>query len=166
MKKSKRNILIIIIIILIVAFFGYFFVFSPSFVTKPDIPKTPLASSDEIGSSHVNWILNEVGAYKLHSSLYFFGEPAVIESVITDQNKVFTTTINNNVPSTVEGPAANPDIRFSMTSDNFAKLYATSDILANAQQMRKNGEITIDILKDETFLAAKGYKVIYDSLPN
>ena len=165
MKKSKVAILIIVIIILIMAFFGYFFVISPSFVTKPDIPKTTLASSSEIESSHVNWILNEVGAYKLHSSLYLFGEPAVIESVITDQNQVFTTTINNNVPSTVNGPAASPDIRFIMAADNFAKLYATSDILANAQQMRKNGEITIEILKGESALAAKGYKAIYDSLP-
>jgi len=166
MKKSKKVLIVILIVILIVAFFGYFFVLTPSFVTKPNISKTLLSSSAEIESSHINWILNEVGAYKLHSGMYFTGEASIIESVITDLNKVFTTTITNNVPSTIEGSSTNPDIRFVMTANNFAKLYATSDILTNAQQMRKNGEISIEILKSEASLATKGYKAIYDSLPN
>ncbi|MCX6803113.1 MAG: hypothetical protein NTY48_00925 [Candidatus Diapherotrites archaeon] len=166
MKKLRMVVLIIILIVIIIAFFGYFFVLSPSFVAKANISKTPLISSAEIDNSHINWILNEVGAYKLHSNMYFSGEPAVIESVITDQNKVFTTTINNNVPSTISGPAVNPDLRFTMTAINFARLYATSDILSNAQKMRKSGEINIEILKEVSALATKGYKSIYDSLPS
>ena len=109
-------------------------------------------------------MLNEVGSYKLHPFL-LFGEPPVIESVITDQNRKFTTTVINNYPTTVGGAADNPDIRFSMNSADFMTLYAAPDVLAKAQEMKKSGLIKVEILKDEFTMAVKGYKTIYDSLP-
>jgi hypothetical protein len=163
-REKNRNIAIGVIAALLVLAFLYFFVVSPTFVAKPYIAKPALASASDIGSGQVNWLLNEVGAYKLHSYL-FFGEQPVIESVITDQNRVFTTTVINNYPTTVGGAATNPDIRFSMTSADFMVLYAAPDVLAKAQEMRKSGLIKVEILKDEFTMAVMGYKAIYDSLP-
>jgi hypothetical protein len=94
-----------------------------------------------------------------------FGEASVIECVITDQNRIFTMTVTDNHPATVGGAANSPDLRFSMNSTDFMTLYAASDTLAKAQEMRKSGQIKVDILKDDVTLAAKGYKAIYDSLP-
>ncbi len=164
LKKKLVFGAIAIVIIIGIIFFLYFFVLSPSFVTKPNIPKPTLVSADEIKPENINWALNEVGAYKLHSSMYFFGEPAVIESVVTDKGQVFSTTITNNYPTTTQGPAINPDIRFTMDSQSFTELYANSDILSKAKEMQKAGLVNIEILKDEAALAAKGYKVIYDSM--
>jgi hypothetical protein len=163
-REKNRNIAIGIVAILIFLAFLYFFVVSPTFVTKPNLTKLALASPSDIGSENVNWVLNEVGAYKLHSYL-LFGEPPVIESVITDQNRKFTTTIIDNYPTTVGGAANNPDIRFSMNSADFMTLYAAPDVLAKAQEMRKSGLIKVEILKDDFIMAMKGYKAIYDSLP-
>jgi hypothetical protein len=163
-REKNRNIAIGIVAILIFLAFMYFFVVSPTFVMKPNLTKLDLTSSSDIGSEHVNWMLNEVGAYKLHSYL-LFGEPPVIESVITDQNRKFTTTIIDNYPTTVGGAANNPDIRFSMNSADFMTLYAATDVLAKAQEMRKAGLIKVEILKDDFTMAVKGYKAIYDSLP-
>jgi uncharacterized membrane protein len=165
-REKNRNAIgiVAILTILIILVFLYFFVVSPTFVTKPNLTKLALTSPSDIGGGHVNWMLNEVGAYKLHSYL-LFGEPAVIESVITDQNRKFTTTIIDNYPTTVEGAASNPDIRFSMNSADFMILYASTDVLAKAQEMRKSGLIKVDILKDDFTMAMKGYKAIYDSLP-
>jgi hypothetical protein len=163
-REKNRNIAIGIVALLIFIAFLYVFVVSPVFVMKPSLTKLTLASPSDIGSDHVNWMLNEVGAYKLHSYL-LFGELPVIESVITDQNRKFTTTIRNNYPTTVGGAANNPDIRFSMNSADFMTLYAAPNVLAKAQEMRKSGLIKVDILKDEFTMAVKGYKAIYDSLP-
>jgi len=52
-----------------------------------------------------------------------------------------------------------------MNSADFMTLYAASDVLAKAQEMRKSGLIKVEILKDEFTMAVKGYKSIYDSLP-
>jgi hypothetical protein len=163
-REKNRNIAIGIVAMLIVFAFLYFFVVTPTFVMKPNLTKLALTSPSDIGSDHVNWVLNEVGAYKLHSYL-LFGEPPVIESVITDQNRKFTTTVIDNYPTTVGGAANNPDIRFSMNSAGFMTLYAAPDVLAKAQEMRKSGLIKVEILKDEFTMAVKGYKAIYDSLP-
>jgi hypothetical protein len=163
-REKNRKIAIGIVAILIFLAFMYFFVVSPTFVMKPNLTKLALASPSDIGSDHVNWMLNEVGAYKLHSYL-LFGEPPVIESVITDQNRKFTTTVIDNYPTTVGGAANNPDIRFSMSSTDFMTLYAAPDVLAKAQEMRKSGLIKVEILKDDFTMAMKGYKAIYDSLP-
>jgi hypothetical protein len=163
-REKNRNIAIGIVAALAVLAFLYLFVVAPTFIMKPSLTKLALASPSDIGSGHVNWLLNEVGAYRLHSYL-FLGEPPVIESVITDQNRKFTTTVRDNYPTTVEGAAINPDIRFSMNSADFMTLYAAPDALTKAQEMRKSGLIKIEILKDEFTMAVKGYKAIYDSLP-
>jgi hypothetical protein len=163
-REKNRNIAIGIVAILIFIAFMYFFVVSPTFVMKPNLTKIALVSPSDIGSDHVNWLLNEVGAYKLHPYL-LFGEPPVIESVITDQNRKFTTTVIDNYPTTVGGAANNPDIRFSMNSADFMTLYAAPDVLAKAQEMRRSGLIKVEILKDDFTMAMKGYKAIYDSLP-
>ena len=163
-RGENRNIVIGIVAMLIVLAFLYFFVVTPTFVMKPNVTKLALASPSDIGGEHLNWVLNEVGAYKLHSYL-LFGGPPVIESVITDQNRRFTTTVRDNYPTTVGGSANNPDIRFSMNSADFMTLYAAPDVLAKAQEMRKSGLIKVEILKDEFTMAVKGYKAIYDSLP-
>ena|SRR3989338_4458685 len=163
-REKNRNIALGIVAILVLFSFVYFFVVSPAFAVKPGMAKPALASASDIGSGHVNWVLNEVGAYKLHPYL-LFGDLPVIESVITDQDRKFTTTVRDNYPATVEGAANNPDMRFSMKSADFMDLYAAPDVLAKAREIRKSGLIKVEILKDDLTMAAKGYKAIYDALP-
>jgi len=148
---------------LILAFL-YLFVVTSTFATKPSLTKSDLASPLDIGSGHVNWVLNEIGIYKLHPYL-LFGELPVIEFVITDQSKTFTTTVTNNYPTTVAGYTTNPDTRFSMTSADFATLYASTDVLAKTREMIKSGLLKVEVVsKNEFALAVKGYKSIYDAL--
>jgi hypothetical protein len=163
-KQKDRNVVVGFVAIFLILAFLYLFVVTPTFVTKPVVAKPALATASDIDSAHVNWLLNEVGAYRLHTYL-MFGETPVIESVITDQGKVFTTTVRDNQPTTVVGTATNPDIRFSMSGANFMTLYAASDTLAQAQAMRRSGQIVVNILKDDFTMAVKGYNAIYDSLP-
>lgn len=163
-KEYNRNVGIGIVVLVLVFAFLYLFVVTDMFAIKIEMAKPALASASDIGADQVNWVLNEVGAYKLHP-YFLFGESPVIESVITDQSRTFTTTVVNHQPTTVGGAAANPDIRFSMSSADFMTLYAASDTLAQAQVMKRSGQIVVNILKDDFTMAVKGYKAIYDALP-
>ena len=150
-------------VVVLLVIYAYFFILNPSFVAKPNIPKTPLSSPQEIAVGHVSWLLNEVGAYKLHPSITS-SELPVIESYVTDLDKRFTTTINNNYPTTTEGAAQNPDIRFVTDSAGFARLYAAADIIAEAKAMSSEKILSVEVLKDQAFLAEKGYLAIYDAI--
>ena len=162
-KKISMGAIGIVAVLVIVGFL-YFFVITSTFAAKPSVAKPALASASDIGSGQINWLMNEVGAYKLHPYM-LFGEASIIECVITDQNRTFTMTVTDNNPTTLGGAANSPDLRFTMNSADFMTLYAAPDTLAKAQEMRKSGQIKVDILKDDVTLAAKGYKAIYDSMP-
>jgi len=160
-KKSRKPLLFAVIIVIVaVLCYAWFFIISPTFVTKPDIPKPALAEAPAAGN--VNWAVNELGSYKLHPSLS--GEPAVMEIVVTDAGKTFTSTTTNNVPVTTEGPATDPDIRLKLVSADFARLYNAADPADEAAALYNEGKAQVELLKDATTLAAKGYKAIYDEM--
>jgi len=141
--------------------YGWFFVVSPTFVSKPLIEKPILAGEPEEG--HVNWVVNELSAYKLHSNP-FSGEAAEMEIIILDLGKTFTTVVEDNVPITREGKGENPDIRIKINSENFMRLYEAENLEAEAVRLFKEGKAEVELLKPETELAVKGYKAIYDEL--
>ncbi len=158
-----RRILIGAGVVILLILYAYFFILNPSFVTKPNIPKPSLASPQDIAVGHVNWLMNEVGAYKLHPSITS-SEPPVIESYVTDLDRRFTTTITNNYPTTTDGAAQNPDIRFVTDGAGFVRLYSAADIIAEAKAMSSDGILNVEVLKDQAFLAEKGYLAIYDAV--
>lgn len=161
-KGLGKMILIAVLIVSIsIITYAWFFVISPTFVTKPGISKPALTAEPEEG--HVNWLVNELGSYKLHPDP-LSGEPAVMEIVVTDLGRTFTSTTENNMPSTTEGAATSPDIRISITSEYFARLYQAEDASAEAVALFNEGNAEIELLKSETELATKGYKGIYDEL--
>ncbi|MEM5814434.1 MAG: hypothetical protein QXD77_01315 [Candidatus Aenigmatarchaeota archaeon] len=161
-KKPKKPLLFAAAVIAAaVLCYAWFFIISPTFVSKPVLPKPALEGAP--GEGHLNWAVNELGAYKLHSDP-LSGEPPVMEIVVTDLGRTFTSTTINNMPSTTEGAAVNPDIRLKLTSENFARLYKSADSSAEAAALYKEGKAEVELLKDTTTLAAKGYKAIYDEM--
>jgi hypothetical protein len=160
-SNIKIAALAVAIIVVALVAYAYFFIISPTFVSKPVVEKVTLA--EQPVANNINWAVNELGSFKLHANP-LNGEPAVMEIVVTDIGKTFTTTISNNVPSTVEGAATNPDIRLKIASADFAQLYSASDPAAEAAVLYKEGKAQVELLKDTTTLAAKGYKAIYDAM--
>ncbi|MEM5804254.1 MAG: hypothetical protein QXU82_00155 [Candidatus Aenigmatarchaeota archaeon] len=144
-----------------IAAYAYFFIISPTFVIKPFIPKTALG--DDITADNVNWMVNELGAYKLHASP-LTGEAPQMEIAISDTGEKFTVTTSGNIPSTTETVPLIPDIRIRVGRADFAELYNSDDVAAKAVAMQKEGKVQIELLKGMDVLAAKGYKAIYDEL--
>ena len=148
-----------VIAVIIVAYL-WFFILNPSFVAKPEIEK-PSLDVNNIEPGNVNWILNELGVYKLHADPAS-GELPEIELHVEDNDETFTTVVEDNVPSTTENGADNPDIEITLSSDDFAELYDSDNIQGDTSSLYDEGEISMNLVKDMDVLAFKGYKVIYD----
>ena len=163
MAKSNKKKYALIAVVAIVAILAgiYFFVINPIFVMKPFIAKAALG--DDIIADNVNWLVNELGAYKHHASP-LTGEAPQMEILITDTGEKFSTTTTNNVPSATEAAASSPDIRIKVGKANFAELYNSADLLTKAIAMQKEGKVQIELLKGMDVLAAKGYQAIYSQL--
>ncbi|MBI2076466.1 MAG: hypothetical protein HYT72_04430 [Candidatus Aenigmarchaeota archaeon] len=157
----QKKIIVLAVIIVLAAVISYFYfgIVSPV-VPKPLVSKPVLAENQEIKTEHVNYVVNELGAYKLHPSLS--GEPAEIE--VVSAGKLFTITTQDGKTATKEGKAANPDIRITAPPAAFVRLFSAADITAEISKLYSDGLIEVALLKDQATLALKGYKGIYDEL--
>jgi len=159
-RKSRRKLILIpvlsVSIVLIVAFF-YLFIL-PTLVEKPFIPKP--AYEENVTTEHVNWVANELGAYKLQTSPV--GEKPEIEVNILDTYEFFTVIVEGNTPITYLGKAQNPDIRIITKSIYVGELLEADDPLEKTVVLYNEGKIKIEILKDEVTLISKGYLTLYN----
>ncbi|MCX6819044.1 MAG: hypothetical protein NT129_03535 [Candidatus Aenigmarchaeota archaeon] len=158
-KHSYKKLGIIIIAVFISIFlFAYFFIISPVFVSKPFMTKP--AFGGEVETEHIDWVVNELDGYKLHSSLS--GETPVME-VIVDE-KTFTVTTKDGRVISSPGTAPDPDIRIRTDMETFALLFNSNNIQDGAAKLYDEGKIEITLIKDVSALTLKGYKVIYDAV--
>jgi hypothetical protein len=167
-KKARRKLIItivsaIIILLILTTAFAYFFYISPVFIRKPVIEKPQLnAESPAIMSDHVTYIVNELGGYKLHGGP--LGGVAQMELFLSDINKYFTITVEKHKVYTVGGEAPNPDVRFSAKEKVFLDLFNAENMIEETKKLVELEIVEVDPLLDETVLAMKGYKAIYDNL--
>ena len=161
-KKSRKKIIVLasVVIIAVFLFYLYFFIISPTFVTKPYLEKPTLQAGQNVEEGHVNWVINELGGYKLHAAP-LGGDPLI--ELITE-GKTFTVKIISNQVSSYLGKATDPDIRITAEREAFERILSADDIKTEINNLYNEGKITIELLKDETSLVLKGYKAIYDEL--
>ena len=161
-KGSKKKLIIIVAVLAVIASasYLYFFIISPTFVAKPFLEKPTLAENEEIGEDHINWVVNELGGYKLHPSP--LGGDPVIELVI-EGNTFTVTTSGNNVLSSL-GTPSDPDIRITANREAFERILSADDAQEEIIDLFMEGAVGFEMIKDEATLALKGYKGIYDEL--
>ena len=159
MPSKKLIAAVIIVIILAVIAYFYFGIISPV-ATKPALQKPLLKAGEPVKNEHINWIVNELGGYKLHPSLS--GEPPEIEVLVADMTFAVTTVKGRT--SAREGPATNPDIVIKAPYDAVVRIFASDNLLKEISNLYNEGTVTFELLKDQATLALKGYKGIYDEL--
>ncbi len=155
--SRKKALAVLAVILVAVSAYAYFGIISPV-VQKPDVEK-PIHDGN-ITAEQVNWVVNEMGGYKLHASVN--GEPAEIEIIAGDN--VFTMTTKDGRTVTAQGRAANPDIRLVTSANAVAQIMNAKDVKAEILKLYTEGAVSIELLKDQATLALKGYKGIYDEL--
>ncbi len=156
MQKKFAVLAVIVVLISIVAYL-YFGIISPV-VPKPQLQKPQL--TEAASSEQINWVVNELGGYKLHPSIT--GEQAEIEVVSGDNTFSVTTADGKTV--TTAGKAANPDIRITASYDALVKIFGAADVKSEIVRLYNDGSIDVELIKDEAALALKGYKGVYDEL--
>ena len=155
----KKKIAVIAAIVILAAVIFFPSPLTSSQAKKPTLTtsagegvKPPLAQS--IGSENVNWVANEIGAYKL-------GDGAQIEIAVG--GAIYTTFVNAHVPTTSPG-SGSPDIRITVSVSDFQTLYSSSDMISAARQLYDEGKLSVELKRSEITLALKGYKALYDEL--
>ncbi len=157
-KKSRKKLAAILIVLVLALVGAYLYLSISPAVQKSFIEKPPLEG--EVNEQHISWIVNEIGAYKLHPSIS--GEEPEIELV--SEGKTYTITTKDGKPVTAAGQAKNPDIRINASGSALIKMFTSVDARQEVVNLYNAGEITIEFLKDQAALALKGYKAIYDAV--
>ncbi len=180
-KKEKESLhifskyvlpVIAIILIMVVFFWAYYFVIAPNsvskqFIEKPSLPENSLtrikAGMEVINSNHINYVINEIGAYKLHNS-FGTGDFPVIEFILTDVNKTFYSYIQNNMPVTKQGYTKNKDIILKGSQETILNILKSTDVLGSVREAKNNNIIQVELVSDMMTLIAKGYLPVYETL--
>lgn len=159
--KEFPHILFILSVLIILGLgYFYFFMISPAFVVAPHIEKPSGVISEEVTSDELIYLLNEIGAYKLHNNP-LGGEYPVIEVLVEDSVQDFYFQVTDN--EIIEIPESHaPDIKLALDRKIISDIIDSPDSLQQILKHFSSGKITITPLQDEKVLALKGYKCIYD----
>lgn len=152
-----KKILIIIAALIVIGIVAYLLLFSPG-ATKPNIEKP--TDMTNISESHIAWLVNELGSYKLHANPTN-GEKPIMEII---SSKTYTVVIDSGLPVTTIGPASNPDIRITTQDQYIVELFNTTDFMGKVNEMYNEEKLTIQVLKSQDVLALKGYLSIYNEI--
>lgn len=163
-----------IAVVLVVVVFGgaYYFVIAPNLISKPFIEKPSLpedalerirAGEHIIGSKHINYIINEIGAYKLKNPFGTRKYP-IMEFVLIDVGKRYYSYVKDHMPLTKEGNAKNEDIVIKGSQETAFNILKSDNIKKAVKDANNNGELQVELISDMKTLATKGYLSIYDNL--
>lgn len=173
LHKVLDSVLVVVAIVVVLGVFGgaYFFIIAPGLIPKPFIEE-PVLPSDAlerinlgesvIGSDHINYVINEVGAYKLKKSLGS-GMP-IIEFIVTDTNERYYAYVKENKPITKKGNAKGEDIILKGSQETIFNILSSDNVQAAVKEANSEGKIDVEFTSDMKTLAAKGYLSLYDAL--
>jgi hypothetical protein len=174
-KSGKRKwfrislIVVLVLLLTVVLTIGYiyYFVINPIFIHKPNIEKTAITNSSNnsldnssvqtIGAENLIYLLNEIEAYKLHSSPS--GEKPLINFIIIDTNRVYSFTVeDNNIIS--QEFSDNPDVVMRVKEAVIIDVYQAQNTKEKIMKGYNEGSFEIELKKDLPTLAMKGYNSV------
>jgi ribosomal protein L17 len=97
-------------------------------------------------------------------SKFVSGERLEMEFLVTPANKYFTVVVENGQPSVTDGEAEDPDVRFTVGSDVVSRLLSADDFFSEVKDLRDEGKIGMEMVKDYETLKSMGYQDIYDEI--
>ncbi len=152
---SKKIIAVGAAVVIFVAIMGFYFTVISPLTPKPALEKPLLAEGQNVSSEHIEWVVNELGGYKL--------QPTAQIELAVEENK-FTVSTKDGKPSAAAGAASDPDLRITANREAFVSILASNNTNAEIISLYNQGAVSVELLKDQATLALKGYKGIYDAL--
>lgn len=169
MKKVLLIIGFIFIVLLLSGGIYYFTQIDNIFAEKVELEKPEVnlallledSTAQVIQEVHVEYIANEIGAYKLHSSS---DEAAVIVFEMTDIDKEIALIKDDDDAYATEEIPENYDLVVKSTQLIVAEILQEDDVSAGIVEGVQAGEIEVEINSDETTLAMKGFLAVYEEI--
>jgi len=125
-------------------------------VEKPAVGNSTLS----IDESHITFLLNEIGAYQLHSSVT--GKKPIIE-VWADDEK-FSSDVSGGKITTTRNLGNSPDIRIKTSKKEVVDALLSQNVTEYAKNSVSAGKTNLEIVAGYTELFTKGYLKIYTEL--
>lgn len=114
----------------------------------------------EITPEFLNYLLNELGAWKLHKNPLNFEKPFIDFEI---SGKKYTSIIGNEI-ETKEGSNENADIKFIFKKEDIISAILSENTLGYIKEKFETEEASIEPLTDDKELFVKGYLSLYNSL--
>ena len=180
-----------LIAFIIIGYSVHLFIIEPAFVEKPELERPPLLSESIsrsvqsngvtgdypvaqsiaislVDAKHLEYILTELGAYRLHKNP-LSGKSPKIEILVRDLKQTFTVFVEDNRVKVFEGHTKDPDVRVSVDQDAIVSLSIAPNeavfkeqaamLLSNYDASGYSGEL----LTSEADLLLKGYVSLYNA---
>jgi hypothetical protein len=125
--------------------------------------KPALSTSEPVKTEQVDWIVQELVTSDIRAN-YLTAERLEMEFFITPDNSYFTVVIDVRTPTTTQGRANDPDVRFTVGRDSVSRLLEAGDFFAEVKKLNSEGKIQMEMVKPYDELIAKGYEEIYEQI--
>ncbi len=167
-KKLWWTLSIVLVIILIAVGF-YFTKVNNIFADKKNLEKPDLdidfllsnPGTQVIFEEHIDYITNELGAYKLHSH---DDEPAVIVFEMTDIDKQIALVKGDDDSYATEEIPSDYDLLIKGEQLVVAQLIESDNLSEELSSKVESGEISVELVSDMGTLSLKGFLSIYNEL--
>ncbi len=168
MGKKLWWILGVILVIILIVFAFYFTKINNIFADKKNLEKPEVdidflmsnPGTQVIFEEHIDYVTNELGAYKLHS---YNDEDAVIVFEMTDINKKIALIKNGGSHATEEIPQEY-DLLIKGEQIVVAQLVESENLNEELANKVNSGEISVQLISDMGTLGLKGFLAIYEEL--
>jgi uncharacterized LabA/DUF88 family protein len=163
-KKVWLGLGILIVILIILGF--YFTQINNIFADKKNLEKPSIdlellsSGGQVIFGEHIDYLTNEIGAYKLHS---YGGENAIIIFEMTDIDKKIAL-IKNGESYVSEDIPEKYDLIIKGEQIVVAELIESENLNELLSEYVEQGKISVELVSDMTTLSMKGFLGIYDEL--
>jgi hypothetical protein len=127
-----------------------------------DVPATPPLKSEEIEITpeFISYLLNEVGAWKLHRNPITFESPIVNFKI---GSQTFNSEISNPI-KTERGLSDKADLQFDTSKEEVLAALTSENPKEVFRSSLASGKTTFQSLAGEAELFSKGYTSLYNSL--
>jgi len=157
--NKKWVISILIILILITGSITLYILIKES-PKKEELTK-PQVQDHNITEEFFNYILNDLGAYKLHNAP-LSSSPPKIKFVV--DGEIYTSEVKEGNISTVKTDTNEEDIKFTTTTSEIINAVNSPNMKEYFKSSLNDGKITMELKASQTELLSKGYLSIYSEL--
>lgn len=125
-----------------------------------DVPKEVTIQEIEVTPEFISYLLNEIGAWKLHRNPLTFEKPIINFKIGQD---TFYSEVGSEI-NTKRGLSDKADLQFDTSKEEIVSTLASKDHKSSFKKSVTSGKTTVQILAGEAELFSKGYASLYNSL--